>query len=87
MGPEPKWRVRIERLTLGPYATNAYILICPETGDSVLVDAPAEGAAIIRAAKESNPRYILITHSHMDHIGVSAGFEVETQSPCSYPPS
>ena len=43
MGPEPKCRVRIERLTLGPYATNSYILICPETGDSVLVDAPAEG--------------------------------------------
>jgi len=69
MGPEPKCDVRIGRLTLGPYATNSYILTCPETGDSVLVDAPAEASAIVRAAKETNPRYILITHSHMDHIG------------------
>ena len=43
MGPEPRCCVRIERLTLGPYATNSYILTCPETGDGVLVDAPAEG--------------------------------------------
>ena len=69
MGPEPKRDVRIERLTLGPYATNSYILTCPETGDSVLVDAPAEASAIERAAKETNPRYILVTHGHMDHIG------------------
>jgi hydroxyacylglutathione hydrolase len=69
MGPEPKCDVRIERLTLGPYATNSYILTCPETGDSVLVDAPAEASAVLRAAKETNPRYILVTHSHMDHIG------------------
>ncbi|MGD0661818.1 MAG: MBL fold metallo-hydrolase [Syntrophorhabdales bacterium] len=69
MGPEPKCYVRIERLTLGPYATNSYILTCPDTGDSVLVDAPAEASAIVRAAKETNPRYILLTHSHMDHIG------------------
>ena len=69
MRPEPRCCVRIERLTLGPYATNSYILTCPETGDSVLVDAPAEASAIVRAAKETNPRYILLTHSHMDHIG------------------
>ena len=69
MGPEPKCDVRIERLTLGPYGTNAYILTCPGSGDSVLVDAPAEASAIVRAAKETNPRYILVTHSHMDHIG------------------
>jgi len=61
MGPEPKCYVRIERLTLGPYATNSYILTCPDTGDSVLVDAPAEASAIVRAAKETNPRYILLT--------------------------
>jgi hydroxyacylglutathione hydrolase len=69
MGPEPKCYVRIERLTLGPYATNSYILTCPETGDGVLVDAPAEASAIVRAAKGTDLRHILVTHSHMDHIG------------------
>ncbi len=69
MQPEPKGYVHIERLILGPYATNSYILTCSETGDGVLVDAPAEASAILRAAKETNLRYIVVTHSHMDHIG------------------
>ena len=61
--------VRIEKLVLWPWGTNAYILICKATMDSVLVDAPAEAAKIIEQLKETNPKYILMTHSHMDHIG------------------
>lgn len=33
------------------------------------MDAPAEASEILKALKGTNPRYILITHSHMDHIG------------------
>jgi glyoxylase-like metal-dependent hydrolase (beta-lactamase superfamily II) len=69
MRPEPRCCVRIERLTLGPYATNSYILTCPDTGDGLLVDAPAEGSAIMRAAKHTKATHILVTHSHADHIG------------------
>ncbi|MCJ7784035.1 MAG: MBL fold metallo-hydrolase, partial [Desulfobacterales bacterium] len=61
--------LQIDRLKLGPFDTNSYILICPLTGDSVLVDAPAEASEILNASKGTNPRYILITHNHMDHIG------------------
>ena len=61
--------VQIDRLKLGPYETNSYILTCPRTGDSVLVDAPAEASEILKALKDTHPRYILITHNHMDHIG------------------
>ena len=59
----------IDRLTLGPYGTNSYILTCPRTGESVLVDAPAEASQILKAMKDTHPRYILITHNHMDHTG------------------
>ena len=69
MRPEPRCCVRIERLTLGPYATNSYILTCPDTGDGLLVDAPAEGSAIVRAATHTKVTHILVTHSHADHIG------------------
>jgi hypothetical protein len=34
--------IQIEKLELGPFGTNAYILTCQQTGDSVVVDAPAE---------------------------------------------
>jgi len=61
--------LQIDKLTLGPFETNSYILICRSTVDSVVVDAPAEADKILRRLKGTNPRYILITHSHMDHIG------------------
>jgi glyoxylase-like metal-dependent hydrolase (beta-lactamase superfamily II) len=61
--------IQIDRLKLGPFDTNSYILTCPLTGDSVLVDASAEASKILKALKETRPKYILITHNHMDHIG------------------
>jgi len=61
--------VQINRLKLGPFDTNSYILTCSLTRDSVLVDVPAEASKILKALKETNPKYILITHNHMDHLG------------------
>ena len=61
--------IQIEKLTLGPYETNCYVLTCRLTSDSVIVDAPAEADKILKCLKRTNPRYILITHTHMDHIG------------------
>ena len=61
--------IRIEKFQLGPYGTNAYIVICRKTRDSVLIDAPAEADAIMGRLKGTNPKYILLTHNHMDHLG------------------
>jgi len=61
--------LQIEKLQLGPFGTNAYILTCRQTGDSVVVDAPAEADKIAERLKETKPRYILLTHNHMDHTG------------------
>ena len=65
--------VQIDRRTLGPFDThcytNCYIITCLLTGDNVLVDAPAEAPEILKQFKGTHPRYILITHSHMDHVG------------------
>jgi glyoxylase-like metal-dependent hydrolase (beta-lactamase superfamily II) len=61
--------VQIERLELGPFGTNAYVMVCRATGDSVLIDAPAEASKILERLRGTNPRYILLTHAHMDHLG------------------
>jgi hydroxyacylglutathione hydrolase len=61
--------IQIDKLELGPFGTNAYVLVCRATGDSVLVDTPAEANRIVERLKGTNPRYILITHNHMDHLG------------------
>jgi hydroxyacylglutathione hydrolase len=60
--------IRIIRLELGPYGTNSYIVISRATGDSILVDAPAESGKILAALEGTSPRYIVITHNHFDHI-------------------
>lgn len=64
--------IQIERLELGPWGTNAYIIICRKTLDSVLIDAPAEASTIIKRLKGTKPKYILLTHRHSDHIGALA---------------
>jgi hydroxyacylglutathione hydrolase len=61
--------IQIERLELGPFGTNIYIVVYSKTGDSVLIDAPAAASTIIDKLKGTNPKYILLSHNHMDHIG------------------
>ncbi|MFH1169337.1 MAG: MBL fold metallo-hydrolase [Chloroflexota bacterium] len=65
--------MQIEKLILGAFGTNAYIIKCRKTGESVLVDAPAEAGKILERLNGTSPRYILLTHSHMDHTGALAG--------------
>ncbi len=65
--------IQIEKLTLGPFGTNAYIVTCLKTQESVLIDTPAEPGAILEKLKPTSPRYILLTHNHMDHLGALSG--------------
>ena len=73
--------IQIERLELGPFGTNAYIAICQNTQDSVLIDAPAESNTIMDSLKNTNPKYILLTHNHMDHIGALAELQARLKVP------
>ena len=59
--------LRIERLEISPFGTNAYIVVCNATKDSVLIDAPGEPQRIMDALKGTTPTCILMTHNHMDH--------------------
>jgi glyoxylase-like metal-dependent hydrolase (beta-lactamase superfamily II) len=73
--------IRIEKLELGPFGTNAYIVTCLRTRDSVLIDAPAEANIIKDKLKDATPQYILLTHSHMDHTGALAQLRAELKVP------
>jgi glyoxylase-like metal-dependent hydrolase (beta-lactamase superfamily II) len=73
--------IEITRLELGPFGTNAYVIICQATGDSILVDVPAEPGRILRQLDGTNPKYILITHSHIDHIGALDELRSELKIP------
>jgi hydroxyacylglutathione hydrolase len=61
-------RIQIDRLALGPFSTNAYVVTCQKTAESLVVDAPGDIGKIVTALHHTHPRYILITHGHIDHI-------------------
>lgn len=61
-------KIQIDRLVLGPFSTNSYVVTCRETAESLVVDAPGDIGNIVTALRDTHPRYILITHGHMDHI-------------------
>jgi glyoxylase-like metal-dependent hydrolase (beta-lactamase superfamily II) len=73
--------VQVDVLRLGPFDTNSYLLTCLLTGESVVVDAPAEASEILKASKGTHPKYILITHNHMDHIGALSELKSKLRIP------
>ena len=60
--------LRIERLELSTYEANAYIVVCPQTGKSVLIDVPPGARTMVKHLKGTRLQYMLLTHSHIDHI-------------------
>ncbi|MFA4910579.1 MAG: MBL fold metallo-hydrolase [Desulfobacteria bacterium] len=79
--------VQIERLELGAFGTNAYIVVCQLTKDSVLVDAPGEATKVMERLRGTNPRYILITHDHWDHLGALSQLKSELKVPIAAHPA
>ena len=60
--------IQIEKLELGPYGANTYVVTCLRTQDSVVIDATGEPGTVMDKLKGTNPKYILLTHNHMDHL-------------------
>jgi glyoxylase-like metal-dependent hydrolase (beta-lactamase superfamily II) len=48
---------------------NAFAVVCPTTGQSVLVDPGADPERLTQLLADSEPVGILITHTHPDHVG------------------
>jgi glyoxylase-like metal-dependent hydrolase (beta-lactamase superfamily II) len=67
-----KGRVELIKLAVGPYDTNCYVLICPTSKESIVVDPAAEAERILREVEGNTVKYILLTHAHMDHVGALA---------------
>lgn len=62
--------MNVTKLTLGPMDNNIYVMTCPRTNDSVVIDASHDAGRIAEAAAGTTVRYILLTHSDADHIDV-----------------
>lgn len=62
--------IRIDRLVLGQWETNCYIVVSRRTGESLVIDAPSKAREIVAYLKGTKPKYLLLTHDHYDHTGV-----------------
>lgn len=64
----------IKALTVGPLATNCYLLCDRQGGSAAMIDPGAEPERILAALSETGCSlvYILLTHGHFDHIGAAA---------------
>ena len=60
----------IERLVLGSFQTNCYLVLCPDTHAALIIDPADDPDRILRTAelKEARIEQILLTHAHPDHI-------------------
>lgn len=76
----------ITKLELGPFGTNGYIAVCKSSGDSILVDAPGDAYIIVGQLAGTRPKYILITHNHIDHIGALGELKSKLNIPVAIHP-
>jgi glyoxylase-like metal-dependent hydrolase (beta-lactamase superfamily II) len=74
----------VRSAVVGPFAMNAYLLACGETGEALLVDPGAEVPRVLRLA---DPGWrigrIFLTHGHIDHVAGAAEARAATGAPLS----
>ena len=67
----------IHKYECGNFGNNAYLVVCPQTNESIIIDTPGEPQAVIDAARSTDVKAIIITHNHWDHL---VGFEDVTSA-------
>jgi glyoxylase-like metal-dependent hydrolase (beta-lactamase superfamily II) len=73
--------VRVDKLVVGPFENNVFIVRSKHSGDAVLLDAANEHELLVDVARATGVRRVLTTHGHWDHIQAvtavrDAGIEV-----------
>ena len=60
--------VKIHKVLMGDIGNNGYLLVCPVTNESIIIDTPFEPEKLLAVVKDTTVKAILITHNHYDHI-------------------
>ncbi len=70
----------VTTLVLGPLQTNCYLLRCPETGATLVIDPADSPDRILQAAGDQGAHIeqILLTHAHTDHLAGLPGLRQAT---------
>ena len=65
--------VRVLKIKCGSQGNNSYIVVDPESGEGVIIDAPDEPDRILDEVQGVQVKAILITHTHVEQL---AGLDV-----------
>ncbi len=79
--------IKILRFTLSRWEVNSYIVFCPRTRNSALIDVPPEAATLAQSLENTIPQYILLTHGHIDHIAGLPGLKDRVKAPLAIHPA
>ncbi len=60
--------MRIEKLIVGPFENNVFVVRCKGSGDAVIVDAANEHERLLELCEQLGVRRVIETHGHWDHI-------------------
>lgn len=68
----------IESIIVGPNQANCYILACDSTKDAAIIDPGADYSEIKKLIDKLgvNPKFIINTHGHADHIAANKDFKL-----------
>lgn len=61
-------RLRIDKIVVGPYDNNVFVVRCKGTGEGLIIDAANEHDLLLPVARAANVRRVLTTHGHWDHV-------------------
>jgi glyoxylase-like metal-dependent hydrolase (beta-lactamase superfamily II) len=78
--------LELERLEVGPWPMNCYLIHCPASGQVAIVDPGADAERILAAAG-SQVCCILLTHGHPDHVGALEAVRRAAQAPVGIHPA
>jgi hydroxyacylglutathione hydrolase len=81
--------VKIDWVTVGPFAENSYLVIDEASGRAALVDPGDEPDRILRMVRAADVAIdaIWLTHGHIDHIGAVAAMKREWDVPVMLHPA
>lgn len=72
----------VRSVVVGPFAMNAYVVACGETGEAMLIDPGAEVPRVLALAEPGwRVGRIFLTHGHVDHVAGAAEAQAATGAP------
>jgi hydroxyacylglutathione hydrolase len=79
--------LKLERLEVGPWPMNCYLVRCSVTGRVAIVDPGADADTILAAAGDAAVSCVLLTHAHPDHVGALEAVRQATGVPVGIHPA